>query len=120
MAQSMADDPKTPGDRYPQADASQFLRTHAITGRSSSRIVSALIDSMSRIGWSGPPIAVIEYGSDRYILDGHHRVFAARHAQVLVRYRVVRIDALSRFGYHSLEQVIQAHAEAGPNQIRFR
>jgi hypothetical protein len=105
---------------FEEASAYEFLRTHAISGRASTRTVVQLIDDMTENGWTGPPIVVLEHATGRYILDGHHRFLAARLAKILVRYSAVGIDDLPKFGYESIEQVIQAHAEARPNRIRLR
>ena len=117
----MPDDPR-PSNlvTYKETSAHEFLRTQAISGRSSSRTVVQLIDSMTQNGWDGPPVFVVEYSAEKYILDGHHRIHAARLAKILVQYRAVGIDDLPTFGYESIKQVIQAHAEAGPNRIRRR
>jgi hypothetical protein len=104
----------------PEAPAHEFLKTHAIAGKTSARVVKMIVASMLRDGWRGAAITVAVHGSDKYILDGHHRVFAARRANVPVRYRVVSETELERFGYESIEQVIQAHAEAGFNRIHLR
>lgn len=114
----MTQDPQVPEPSHDEAPAHSFLRTHSISGRPSSRNVQQLIDSMKAYGWLGPPIAVAEIGGERYILNGHHRTFAARMTGIAVRFRVVEVADLAHFGYRSVEQVIEAHAEAGPNRIR--
>jgi ParB-like chromosome segregation protein Spo0J len=116
----MPADPQPPPLDQFEAPASSFRRTHAIGGRRSSRNVQLLIDSMMRDGWVGPPISVVECGGDLYVLNGHHRTYAARIAGLSVRYRAVDADELSDFGYRSVEQVVEAHVEAGPNRIRLR
>jgi ParB-like chromosome segregation protein Spo0J len=73
----------------PEAPAHEFLKTHAIAGKTSARVVKMIVASMLRDGWRGAPIAVVVHGNDKYILDGHHRAFAARRADLPVRYRVV-------------------------------
>lgn len=72
---------------------------------------------MMEIGWGGPPIAVVEHAGEKYILDGHHRVYAARKAGILVHYRIAE---LSEFGYNSIDEVVISHAESGVNRIRLR
>jgi ParB-like chromosome segregation protein Spo0J len=76
--------------------------------------------SMTRKGWSGPPVIVVEYAGDKYVLDGHHRIYAARKAGISVQYRCVNAEQLKDFGFDSVEQVVIAHAEGGYNRIRFR
>jgi hypothetical protein len=57
----------------PEAPAHEFLKTHAIAGKTSARVVKMIVASMLRDGWRGAPIAVVVHGNDKYILDGHHR-----------------------------------------------
>jgi hypothetical protein len=102
-----------------EAPPHELLKTHAIGGKTSSRVVKMLVRGLLRDGWQGAPIAVAVHGNDKYILDGHHRTFAARLAKLLVPYRVVSEAELKRFGYESIEQIIQAHAEAGVNRVHF-
>jgi ParB-like chromosome segregation protein Spo0J len=104
-----------------EAPAYEFLKTHAISGRPSSRKVMQLIKSMKQRGWVGPPVTAIEQKGSKYLVDGHHRVFAARKASIAVQYRLISIEELKEdFQYDSIEQVILAHAEARNNRVRLR
>jgi hypothetical protein len=114
----MTKDPRKGTPSYAEAPAHEFLRTHAIGGRRSSRKVRELFDSMEYVGWDGAPIAVVEHQGEKYILDGHHRCYAARRANISVRYRLIRLEDLKVFGYDSIDQVLIAHAEVGSNKIR--
>jgi hypothetical protein len=100
-----------------EAPAHSFLKTEAISGRASSRKVVEILASMKTDGWKGPPIQVFEHGGERYILNGHHRTYAARLARIPVRYRVANLPA---FGYNSPMEVVTAHAESGHNRISLR
>ncbi len=73
---------------------------------------------MKEKGWAGYPVIAIEHGGKKYLLDGHHRAYAARKASILVQYVLIQADSLPKFGYESIDQVVYAHAEAGPNRIR--
>jgi len=90
------------------AAAHEFLRTEALSGRGSTRLVSSLVASMRSVGWDGPPINVVVIAGQMYILDGHHRTHAARLADILVRYRTIPIESLPAFGYDSADEVISA------------
>ncbi len=80
-----------------------------------------LIESMKSHGWIGQPVIAIEYGGEKYLIDGHHRTYAARKASIPVQYRIISIEELKRdFQYDSIEQVISAYDEAGNNRIRVR
>ncbi|MGB0758157.1 MAG: ParB N-terminal domain-containing protein [Rubripirellula sp.] len=37
-----------------------------------------------KIGWQGKPIEVIEHNGYRYVVNGHHRLEAARRAGIEV------------------------------------
>jgi hypothetical protein len=69
-------------------------------------------------GWAGPPIETVEINSRKYIINGHHRVFAAREVHIAVRYRIIGIQELRSYQYASLDEVIIANVEAGFNRIR--
>lgn len=74
--------------------------------------------NMRARGWKGSPIAVLEHNGQKYILDGHHRTMAARKAEIAVEYRAVNPRELPHFGYHSIDEVLQAAAEAGSVKLR--
>jgi ParB-like chromosome segregation protein Spo0J len=69
-------------------------------------------------GWQGEPIKVVEHNGKRYILDGHHRVEAARSAGIDVQYKIASPADMAERGYKSIDDVIRAAAEAGPNRLR--
>ncbi|HWE93873.1 MAG TPA: ParB/RepB/Spo0J family partition protein [Tepidisphaeraceae bacterium] len=100
-----------------EAPASSFLKTHGIWGKTDSKRVHALRLSMLENGWAGEPIVVIEYNHERYIIDGHHRTYAARLADIMVKYRAIEAGELSKFGFRSIEEVVTAHVESRPNRI---
>ena len=102
------------------AEAHEFRRTESLSGRASSRKVKELLHDMKKNGWIGSPIAVAEYRGEKYILNGHHRTYAARLAGIEVYYRVVAHEELPAFGYDSIVKVVQTHAEAGVNRIVIR
>jgi ParB-like chromosome segregation protein Spo0J len=112
--------PPNEDEQINQAPAHDFRKTESIAGKRDSRIVQTIYDSIVEVGWKGPPIAVIEYAGEKYILDGHHRTYAARKAGIAVHYRVAELSELSAFGYNLIEEVLIAHAESGVNRIRLR
>jgi hypothetical protein len=114
--------PVTEADQNPPLDdpAYEFRKTEALSGRASTRKVKALIASMTESGWNGPPIIAIEIRGKKYILNGHHRVHAARMVGIRVPAHVIAERDLLQYGYSSTDQVVAAHVEAGPNRIRLR
>uniref|UniRef100_UPI000A06B8B6 ParB N-terminal domain-containing protein n=1 Tax=Saccharomonospora cyanea TaxID=40989 RepID=UPI000A06B8B6 len=44
---------------------------------------------MKQNGWQGDPVSVAKIGDDLYVLDGHHRVAAAKRVRIDVPYRLL-------------------------------
>jgi len=106
-----------PPEEIRNAPAHSFLRTESIRGNASAKRVAALEKNLRQEGWRGAPISAFEYEGRLYILDGHHRVIAARRAGIGVPYRLVAEDALAQFGYNSSNEVLIAYAEAPPHRL---
>lgn len=100
--------------------ASAFERTHGLSGNASTRNVQGLMDDMRVNGWQGKPIDVFEHNGSKYILDGHHRVEAARRVGIDVPYNSVPASNLGAHGYNTADDVIRAATEAGPVKVRVR
>ena len=100
------------------APAHSFVRTESLSGRESSRLVREYAEKMRTGGWKGDPIEVVEHNGKRYILDGHHRVEAARRAGIDVQYEIVGPSEMAKYRYKSIDDVVRAAAEAGPNRLR--
>jgi ParB-like chromosome segregation protein Spo0J len=77
-------------------------------GKPDREVVEEIARSMEENGWDGPPIDVIEGGAGLYVLDGHHRIAAARKAGIKVRVRKVSIKDLPAYGYRNLADVVLA------------
>jgi hypothetical protein len=94
---------------------SQLERTHGIGGNESSRTVMEIRDSMRQGGWQGAPVSVYEHGGRRYIVDGHHRIAAARRAGLeQVPYQVVDLPFR---GYRTLDDVLELPS---PDNLRHK
>jgi RHS repeat-associated protein len=63
-------------------------------------------------GWRGDPIAIFEHGGQKYILDGHHRVAAARQAGIEVPYHSIAESDLPEFDYKDTADLLRAASEA--------
>jgi hypothetical protein len=101
------------------ASPSAFSRTEALSGRASSRQVSEMADAMRTTGWDGPPIRVVEANGRRYVVDGHHRLEAARRAGIDVPYEVVDPATVVGPGqWSSLDDIIQDANAVGGNRLR--
>jgi ParB-like chromosome segregation protein Spo0J len=68
---------------------------------------------MKANGWQGDAISVFEHNGSKYILDGHHRVVAARAAGIEVPYNSIPASRLLEFNYKSVDDVILSAVEAG-------
>jgi RHS repeat-associated protein len=97
-----------------------LVRTHNISGKTSARNVTKIIESMRSGGWQGGPIEVVEYNGKLYVLDGHHRLFSAKEAPLpSVPVRVVPFE--SRPGsWKTLEELLNGSAEVGRDNLRLR
>ncbi|MFJ2816854.1 ParB/RepB/Spo0J family partition protein [Streptomyces sp. NPDC087294] len=92
-------------------------RTEALSGNASKRNVDNLTASMKDGGWQGDPIKVAQHNDELYILDGHHRVAAAKRAGIDVPYQVVpEEDLLARYP-GGIDDVTTAWAEVGPDKL---
>jgi hypothetical protein len=99
------------------ANAYSFKRTEALSGNASKRDVDSLTASMKENGWQGDSISVAKIGDDLYILDGHHRVAAAKRAGIDVPYRVVSDVEIGAKYPGGAADIVTAWAEAGPDRI---
>ncbi len=101
------------------APPSTFTRTDALSGRPSSRQVTEIADELSTSGWNGPPIKVVDIDGGLYVVDGHHRLAAARRAGVDVPYEVV--DASTVIGpgqWSSIDDILNDSFGVGPDRLR--
>ncbi len=90
--------------------------THDISGNASSRVVG---DYMRDIKLENKiePIEVAQINQENYVLDGHHRVEAAKRTNSSVNFNVVPEKEYPAFGYSSKEAIINANANAAPNKL---
>lgn len=86
------------------APAHSFERVEALSGNASRRLVDSLTESMKKNGWQGAPIEAIEHNGYRYIVDGHHRVAAARRAGIEVPYELIdEATLIKKYDYRDLK-----------------
>jgi hypothetical protein len=90
-----------------------FHRTHGLSGKASARKVQGIAQSMRAGGYNGPPVKAFEHNGVKYVLDGHHRLAAARQAGLNeVPYESVSASQLGRYGYRSVDELLAAANEA--------
>lgn len=65
------------------AEISSLKRLHPISGKASSKVVEGLYNDMIKNGFDlSQPIEVFKIGNELYVLDGHHRLKAAKLAGI--------------------------------------
>jgi Pretoxin HINT domain len=95
-----------------------FQPSHAISGRPSTNKVNEIADLMRSGEWDGPAIKVVELNGQRIVVDGHHRLAAAKRAGVDIDFQVVDPESVfGRGGWRSIEDILNAWATAGPNRL---
>ncbi|MBO0884304.1 MAG: ParB N-terminal domain-containing protein, partial [Mycobacterium sp.] len=92
-------------------------RTESLSGNRSAAKVAEITDSMRENGWQGDPIETYKVGNQRYVINGHHRVAAAKQAGIDVKYRDISLEELQAYGYSTPDDVITAWAENPPDRL---
>ena len=70
-------------------------------------------------GWQGAPIDVIELNGQRIVVDGHHRLAAARRAGIDVQYQIVDPSTVIGSGKHSsIDDILQSRYLVGRDRLR--
>ena len=99
------------------ASPHDLLRTESLEGPYSRQRVAEISASMRENGWVGNGIDVFEMNSQKYVLNGHHRVAAAKQAGIDVKYRLVPESELGNHDYRDASEVVSAAVEVGPDRI---
>jgi hypothetical protein len=98
---------------------SKLRRTHEIGGNRSSKLVVEMAAAMKRDGFKGPPIDVVLDNGEMYVVDGHHRLAAAKMAGLQdVPINVVYDIAAHPSGWNSIAEVVRDAGTVGPNNLR--
>lgn len=101
------------------AAPSTLTRAEVLRGRASQRTVNEIAESMRVNGWQGAPIDVVELNGQRVVVDGHHRLAAARRAGIDVQYRVVDPSTVIGPGrYTSIDDILQSTYSVGRDRLR--
>lgn len=105
------------------ANPHELQRTHSIGGNASTRNVKNLRDAMRRgeFDWDQSPISVVR-GPDgtQYVVDGHHRLSAARRAgldEVKVEDVTDQLNNGGFLGYPDMDDVLNSAATVGPDKL---
>lgn len=80
-----------------------------------------MAEEMTATGYDGPPIDVVVVEGKMYVVDGHHRLKAAKVARLpSVPIRVVEDLAKHRSSWKTLDEVVRDAAEVGPDNLRHK
>ncbi|MFN8444518.1 MAG: polymorphic toxin-type HINT domain-containing protein [Caldilineaceae bacterium] len=98
--------------------AGDFILSHGLSGDSATKSIIKLADEMKVNGFGNlDPIKIIEHNGQKIVVDGHHRLAAARLAKVDVPYEVVdEAWIITNTGWKSVDEVVQSAGQA--NGIR--
>jgi hypothetical protein len=78
-----------------------------------------MTEDMRVNGWQGPPIDVVKLQGQRIVVDGHHRLAAARRAGIDVQYRVVKPSSVIGPGkYTSVDDILGSSYVVGRDRLR--
>ncbi|SEN53054.1 RHS repeat-associated core domain-containing protein, partial [Pseudomonas sp. ok272] len=102
-------------------DPSTLKRTHAISGKSSTKNVENIAADMQKNGFDvKSPIDVVESGGGFYILDGHHRTLAARQALSRVSIRVIVDIKVHKGSLNTVDEVLESASNVGLDRLERR
>ncbi|WP_426205102.1 RHS repeat-associated core domain-containing protein [Pseudomonas sp. TWP3-1] len=99
-------------------DPKTLKRTHAISGKTSTKRVENIIQEMRNTGYDNEyPIDVVEHDNEFYILDGHHRAAAARKTTTNVTIKLIT-NIREHFGtLNNLEEVLESANNVGNDRL---
>lgn len=117
-AQKLPASSSTAGKSTRAVPPSDLNRSHSISGRASSRNVEDIAESMKKEGWTGPPIRAIEHKGKLIIIDGHHRLAAAKQVGLKnVPVEVVPFEPRPG-SWQTLEELLYDAAAVGRDKLR--
>ncbi len=102
------------GGEILSAKPSDFTATERLSAKADLRTVRELAEAMRANGWQGAPIDVVEINGEKLVVDGHHRVAAAKLAGINVPYQIVDPASVIRPGkWSSTQDILNDAAMAG-------
>jgi hypothetical protein len=102
-------------------DPTLLNRTHAISGKTSRKVVETLSNNMRKSAYDDRfPIEVAEHNGDLYILDGHHRAAAARQTGTKVTLMLIKDIAGHKTTSNSIDDVIDSARNVGFDRLEQR
>ncbi|WP_158248892.1 RHS repeat-associated core domain-containing protein, partial [Pseudomonas sp. FW305-3-2-15-E-TSA4] len=102
-------------------DPKTLKRTHALMGKTSTRLVEKMRIEMGDIGFNREfPIDVAEHHGNLYILDGHHRASAARQTSTEVTIQLITNIEDHHGNLNTIEEVLEPAANVGNDRLEHR
>jgi RHS repeat-associated protein len=102
-------------------DPNFLNRTHAISGKASTKKVETISKDMRNSGYDDSfPIEVVEQNGNMYILDGHHRASAARQTGTKVTLRIIEDVARHKGTLNSIDEVVESAKNVGFDRLEQR
>jgi hypothetical protein len=99
-------------------DPKTLKRTHALMGKTSTKLVEAMRIEMRNIGFNREyPIDVAEHHGSLYILDGHHRASAARQTSTEVTIQLITNIKDHHGTLNTIQEVLESAANVGNDRL---
>ena len=75
--------------------------------------VNRLASTFKNEGFNKGPISIVKYGGESYVVDGHHRLAAARQAGIteVPTIELTESELRELYGYDSILDVVKAHCD---------
>ena len=99
-------------------DPHSLERTHSLSGKGSSKRVDNISQSMRDNGYIGDGIDVVEHQGKRYVIDGHHRLVAAKRTGTNVKINIVKDIPNHHSDFNSVQDVVQSAEFVGLDNLR--
>ncbi|GHV58762.1 hypothetical protein FACS1894182_11770 [Bacteroidia bacterium] len=97
-----------------------FYRLESLAASEQKAVDDIVYVFKSQGNWGNvEPIKVFEYNGNKYVLDGHHRLAAAKKANIDVKYVLIPESQISQYNYKSIEEIISASTEVARDKINF-
>jgi len=102
-------------------DPKSLKRTHAISGKTSTKEVEKMVNTMRSTGYDNRyPIDVAEHQGELYILDGHHRAAAARQTSTNVSIKLITNIREHHGTLNTIEEVLESAQSIGNDRLEHR
>jgi len=84
------------------------------------RDVERYTEQMKQKGWIGDPVDVVSHEGNYYLIDGHHRLAAAKRLNIPVPIRIVEDLSSHKCSWNTVEELVQDSLHAGADKLRLK